>query len=249
MKNVKKLPSKQLEKFSNIFTQLGLVLVLFIVYVALEYQTEQETVAVFEKNVTDCKAIYVKPDADVIFKREPKVIPKAEIVKIAPLLIDEVVKGDNTITEIIFDDTPDELPTIIDIEALVVIKEPEKFNPEDAVPFVNLQNAPVFKGCENLSKEENKVCFDKKMKQFVQRNFDIALANELGLHSGNHKIQTQFIINQKGSIIDVKIRAPHKKLKKEAQRIINKLPKFKPGKQNSRTVKVRYLLPITFKIE
>ena len=248
MKNVKKLPSKQLEKFSNIFTQLGLVLVLFIVYVALEYQTEQKTIVscVF---LDKGSVVNIEPDADVIFKREPKVIPKAEIVKIAPLLIDEVVKGDNTIKEIIFNDTPDELPTIIDIEALVVIKEPEKFNPEDAVPFVNLQNAPVFKGCENLSKEENKVCFDKKMKQFVQRNFDVALANELGLHSGNHRIQTQFIINQKGSIIDVEIRATHKKLKKEAQRIINKLPKFKPGKQNSRTVKVRYLLPITFKIE
>ncbi|ARV15983.1 energy transducer TonB [Polaribacter sp. SA4-12] len=248
MKNVKKLPSKQLEKFSNIFMQLGLVLVLFVVYVALEYKTEQKTIVscVF---LDKGSVVNIEPDADVIFKREPKVIPKAEIVKIAPLLIDEVVKGDNTIKEIIFDDTPDELPTIIDIKALVVVKEPEKFNPEDAVPFVNLQNAPVFKGCENLSKEDNKVCFDKKMKQFVQRNFDISLANELGLHSGNHRIQTQFIINQKGSIIDVEIRAPHKKLKNEAQRIINKLPKFKPGKQNSRTVKVRYLLPITFKIE
>ena len=162
MKNVKKLPSKQLEKFSNIFMQLGLVLVLFIVYVALEYQTEQKTVAVFEKNVTDCKAIYIEPDADVIFTREPKVIPKVEIIKAQPFIIDEVVKGDNTIKEIIFDDTPDELPTIIDIEALVVVKEPEKFNPEDAVPFVNLQNAPVFKGCENLSKEEKRFVLIKK---------------------------------------------------------------------------------------
>ena len=41
MKNLKKLPSKQLEKFSTIFTQLGLVLVLFIVYVTLEHETKQ----------------------------------------------------------------------------------------------------------------------------------------------------------------------------------------------------------------
>jgi len=87
------------------------------------------------------------------------------------------------------------------------------------------------------------------MNQFVQRNFDVSLANELGLHSGKHKIQTQFTINQSGNIIDVRIRAPHKKLEKEAQRIIKKLPKFKSGKQNNRNVKVRYLLPITFKIE
>jgi len=40
MKNFKKAPTKQLEKFSNIFAQLGLVLVLFVVYVSLEHQTE-----------------------------------------------------------------------------------------------------------------------------------------------------------------------------------------------------------------
>ena len=38
MKNLKKVPTKQLEKFSNIFTQLGLVLVLFIVYLTLEHK-------------------------------------------------------------------------------------------------------------------------------------------------------------------------------------------------------------------
>jgi len=42
MKNVKKLPTKQLEKFSTIFTQLGLVLVLFIVYLAIEHETEEK---------------------------------------------------------------------------------------------------------------------------------------------------------------------------------------------------------------
>ena len=247
MKHPKKLPTKQLEKFSNIFTQLGLVLVLFIVYVTLEHQTEQDTVAVFKPDKSN--VVTIEPNTEVIFIREPKVTPKVEIVKASPFLIDEVVKGDNTIKEFIFDEVPAEDPTVIDIDALVVIKEPEDFKPEDAVPFISLQNAPVFKGCEGLSKEENKICFDKKMKQFVQRNFDVGLANELGLHSGKHKIQTQFIINKEGNIIDVKIRAPHKKLEKETKRIIKKLPKFKPGKQNNRTVKVRYLLPIAFKVE
>ena len=246
MKNTKKIPGKQLERFSNIFTQLGLVLVLFIVYITLEHKTEQKTVIGCDFS-DKTKIVYVEPDTEVLYTKATKVIP--EVVKALPFLINEVVKGDNTITEVIIDDTPIENTEIIDIDALIVIKEPETFNIEDAVPFVSLQNAPVFKGCENLSKEENKACFDKKIKQFVQRNFDLELANELGLHSGNHRIQTQFIINQEGNIIDVKIRAPHKKLEKETQRIIKKLPKFKPGKQNNRTVKVRYLLPITFKIE
>ncbi|MEE9408382.1 MAG: energy transducer TonB [Polaribacter sp.] len=246
MKNLKKIPTKQLEKFSNIFTQLGLVLVLFIVYLTLEHQTVQKTAIVFEPERSN--VVYMELDTEILFTKEPKVVPKVEIVKAYPFILDKIEKGDNTIIETIIDVSTEE-PTLIDLDSFVEIDEPEVFKPEDAVPFFNLQNAPVFKGCENLSKEENKICFDKKMKKFVQRNFNAELANELGLHSGKHKIQTQFIINKEGNIIDVKIRAPHKRLEKETQRLINKLPKFKPGKQNNRTVKVRYILPITFSVE
>ena len=248
MKNTKKLPTKQLEKFSNIFTQLGLVLVLFIVYLGLEHQTVQKTVAVFEPDESNVVCVLFPDDErNIIFTKELKVVAKVKVIKMEPFIVDEVVKVENNITDVIFIDTPIDEPILIDINKIVEIKEPPAFI-ED-VDFVNIQNAPVFKGCENLSKEENKVCFDKKMKQFVQRNFDIELANELGLHSGKHKIQTQFIINQEGVIVDVKIRAPHKRLEKETKRIIKKLPKFKPGKQNNRKVKVRYLLPITFSVE
>ena len=57
------------------------------------------------------------------------------------------------------------------------------------------------------------------------------------------------LIDEKGHVIDIKIRAPHKRLKKEMQRLIQKLPKFTPGKQQNRTVRVRYTLPIAFSVE
>ena len=111
-----------------------------------------------------------------------------------------------------------------------------------------IQNAPVFKGCEGLLKEENKKCFDKKMNKFVQRNFNAELVNEVGLSSGKYKIQTQFIIDNKGNVVDIKILAPHARLKKETQQLIEKLPKFTPGKQSNKAVKVRYTLPISFQV-
>ena len=245
MKNMKKLPTKQLEKFSNLFMQLGLVLVLFIVFMALEHKTEQKTIAILKPDKKDI--VYVEPDIDVFFIKEPKVVPKIEIVKAAPFILDEVVKGENNIIENIIDDITVEEPVLIDIDKVVEINIKDEFI-ED-VDFVSIQDAPVFKGCENLSKEKNKICFDKKMKQFVQRNFDVELANEIGLQSGRHKIQTQFVINDKGEVVDIRIRTAYKTLEKEALRIIKKLPKFKPGKQNDRTVKVRYNLPISFSLE
>ncbi|WP_343328294.1 energy transducer TonB [Polaribacter staleyi] len=245
MKNTKKLPTKQLEKFSNLFMQLGLVLVLFIVFVTLEYQTEQKTIVVLKPDKN--KIVYVEPDVDVLFTKQPKVVPQVKVIKAAPFIVDEVVKGDNTIIETIIDNTPIEDPVLIDIDKVVEVYVIDDFI-ED-VDFVSIEDAPVFKGCENLSKKENKICFDKKMKQFVQRNFDVGLATEIGLRSGKHKIQTQFVIDDKGDVVDVMIRTAYKGLEKEALRVIKKLPKFKPGKQNSRTVKVRYNLPIAFRLE
>lgn len=87
------------------------------------------------------------------------------------------------------------------------------------------------------------------MKQFVQRNFNSNIANELGLQAGKKRIGAQFIIDDNGDVVDIRIKAPHKDLEKETERIIKKLPKFKPGKQNNKNVKVRYFLPINFRVE
>lgn len=246
MKNSKKLPTKQLEKFSNIFTQLGLVLVLFIVYISLEHQTEQKSISI--SNVYEPKILYLEPDRVVKFVKEVKPKPKVELPKKAQKLIpDEIKKGNNDLPEVKIFNTTDIDPELINIDKVDVVKIKEDI--KEDVPYDFVQYAPIFKGCENLSKEASKFCFDKKMKQFVTRNFNVELANEIGLRSGKHKIFTQFVIDDKGEVVNIKIRATHKALEKEANRIIRKLPKFKPGKQNTKTVKVRYNLPIAFSIE
>ena len=44
-------------------------------------------------------------------------------------------------------------------------------------------------------------------------------------------------------------RAPHPRLEKEAARVVNMLPKMKPGRQRGRAVVVSYTLPITFLVQ
>lgn len=247
MKNIKKNPKKQLEKFSNIFTQLGLVLVLFIVYVTLEHETEEKSFArepeVFTSN------IYVDPTTEVVFVKEVITEPKVETPPKAVLFLDEEIKVDEKNLEETLLLTPEEKPVILDISTLITADEPVDEPGLETVPFVNIENAPVFKGCEGLSKEENKKCFDEKMLKFVQRNFDVNIANEVGLRAGKYRISTQFIIDDQGNVVDIQIRAPHSKLEKETQELIEKLPKFTPGKQRNKSVKVRYTLPITFRVD
>ena len=248
MKNVKKLPTKQLEKFSTIFTQLGLVLVLFIVYLTLEHKTEIKSVAVLEPEPTD--VVRVAFDEPFEFVREPKLKQQVQTPPSTLFIPDEEIeKVDDNVTETVINLPDDEVPVEIDMDAVVTVDEPKGPEPEETVPFIMIENAPVFKGCEGLSKEENKKCFDKKMMKFVRRNFDADLANDLGLNSGKYRISAQFVIDNKGDVVDVKIRAPHVKMKRETKDLIEKLPKFTPGKQRNKAVKVRYNLPITFRVD
>ena len=249
MKNLNRNSLKRLDKFSNIFTQLGLVVVLFIVYVLLEHKTEQ--IAFIPP--TDNNIINYSPETptEKLFKREEKkkVIKKVEIKQKKTVLDNKVEKVDNDklIKEIFVDEPSQDNPEEIDISKIEEITVTEKIVSD--VPYTFVKNTPIFKGCEGLSEEKNKKCFDKKMKRFVQRHFNSDIANEIGLDSGKKSIGAQFIIDDKGNVIDIKINAPHKELEKETKRIIKKLPKFTPGKQNNKNVKVRYYLPINFRVE
>ena len=247
MKITKKHARKQLEKFSTIFTQLGLVLTLFIVFLALEHETEKE-VAVLKPSSSELYEPVYSFKQPVILKRVEQVTeyPKKKKV-LKEIQKPKVVDNDTEITTVI--EMPVDEP-MIDVTAIPQEKEEEIIDKtEDPISINNVQSTPVFKGCEGLSEEENRKCFERKIQQHVQRNFNSVLAQDVGLSSGKYKILTQFIIDKSGNVTDIQIRAPHTKLEKETDRVVNKIPQFQPGKQNNKEVKVKYTLPILFKVE
>jgi len=87
-----------------------------------------------------------------------------------------------------------------------------------------------------------------KIADFVNKKFNTELAGDLGL-SGRQRINVVFKIDKNGDITGVKSRAPHPALEKEAARVINLLPKMKPGKQRGKSVIVPYSLPIIFVVQ
>ena len=63
------------------------------------------------------------------------------------------------------------------------------------------------------------------------------------------RVIAQFVVDKDGSIQDVKVvRGIHPSLDKEAIRVIEGMPKWKPGKQDGQTVKVKYTIPVSFKL-
>ena len=125
--------------------------------------------------------------------------------------------------------------------------EIEEVDEEDIeVPFAVIEYVPIFPGCEGNNAERRK-CMSQKITKFVQRNFNLNLAGELGL-SGRQRISVIFKIDTNGDVVGVRARAQHPRLEKEAVRVVSLLPKMKPGIQRGRAVIVSYSLPIIFQV-
>ena len=59
-----------------------------------------------------------------------------------------------------------------------------------------------------------------------------------------------FVVERDGSITDVKImRSVDPSLDREAQRVVKAMPKWKPGKQNGSAVRVKYTVPVVFRLQ
>ena len=107
------------------------------------------------------------------------------------------------------------------------------------ISFMSIDKAPTFPGCEKGDRD----CFSKMLQQHFTREFDMKIVNKLGLSSGKKRIFIGFKVDEKGNIIDVKARAPHKKITEEVLKAMGSLPKMIPGEHNGEHVPVKYSIP------
>lgn len=245
MQPFKKHPKKQLEKFSTIFMQLALVFVLFTTYVIIEHTSEQK-LALAETLYQTTDPIYIEDNIlPVVKEKKVKKAIAPKISKKAKKTVLHTIEKVPDITKIIETDLPDLVGEDTKIDNAL-----NHFNPigpidstEEDVPFIVIEDAPVFPGCKG-NKKELKMCFNKKIQKHFARKFDTDLPDELGLSSGGKSVIMLFVIDKTGNIVNIQAKAPHPKLQKEAIRIMKLLPKMKPGMQRGNPVKVTYTLPM-----
>ena len=117
------------------------------------------------------------------------------------------------------------------------------------VPFAIVDQVPIMLSCQEFqTNNELKACMTKNIAKHVSDNFNVLMAKKLGL-TGKQRIAVLFKIDKQGNISEVKARAPHPELEKEAIRIIQLLPQFKPGLHKGQPVIVPYSLPILFEVK
>lgn len=234
----KKNPQLDLRRNSLLYFFVGMTLVLLMAYLALEWKTYYSDdswdigeLKVDEQLIEDATILKIKlPDPP---KPKIQTPPKIEI-KDDDEKIEETVIESNDVNQ----DTE-----IAKVEDVAVAEEDI---PEE-IPFILIENAPIFPGCENEKTEkEKRECFQYQMLKHIQKNFRYPeMAQEMGLEG---RVSVMFTVQTDGSIGNIRLRGPHKSLETEAARIISKLPRLTPGKQRGTAVKVPYSIPITFKL-
>ena len=224
---LKKSPKASLEDKKLTYVLMGLVLVLSICYVAFEW-TEKE-VTKYEVNDTD---FFFEEEIDIqqTTQETPPPPPPPAVQEVEVL---NVVEDDVEVETI-------EINTEDDKDVEVVIAPPVEApveEEEEEVVFMVVETMPEFPGGQQA------------LFKYIEENKKYPIiAKENGIQG---RVICQFVVNKDGSIVDViAIRSSGEpSLDKEAIRVIKSMPKWKPGKQHGKPVRVKYTVPVNFRLQ
>lgn len=226
---IKKTPKADLENRRTLYTEIGLVVALLVVWGAFSYSTKEKAVASLGE---DTQVVEVEDMVPITQETPP---PPPEAPKI-PVLSDQI--------DIVEDDikVDDNFMSLEDdanlgVEIMDYVEEvKEEVVEEEAIPFQLVEEKPSFNGGDANE-------FSKWVNSKLQYP---EIANENGVHG---RVTLQFTVNPDGSVSNVKVlRGVDSSLDKEAVRVVSMSPKWKPGKQRDRAVKVTYTFPVIFQL-
>lgn len=130
-------------------------------------------------------------------------------------------------------------------EQISEMSEDIKREYRNGIPFAEVENVPVFPGCEDAV--DRRACFQEKIQNHIAKNFRYPEeAQENGIQG---RVSIIFMIGSDGNITNIAKRGPDKSLEDETVRIISLLPKMQPGSQDGRKVNVPFAIPINFKLQ
>ena len=229
---LKKSPKADLEKKRTMFFQIGILITLVFVFVAFEWKSTDKGESTIEK----VAGIVVEEEMVPITQAETTPPPPQITV---PVMSDQIEIVDNEIklqTDFTIN-TEDDKRIAVEIVNYVQGAAQEEVIEEEEIPFMIVENKPKFQGSEDQNVFRN----------WVQSRVvypDAAIENGL---SG--RVTVEFTIETDGSVTNVKIlRGVDASLDREAIRVISSSPKWEPGRQRDKTVKVKYSFPVVFEL-
>ena len=223
----KKSPKANLENKKLMFIQIGMIISLLIAWMAFEHKS-------YDKREIDPSLL----NREVVVDEEMVEITKQEEQKPQPV---EVPKQ-TTQLEIVQDDVEvEDIEINAEVDQQEVIEEyvPVEVEEEEVVEqeiFQIVEEMPAFPGGE------------AKLMEYVAKNIKYPqIARETGIQG---RVFVGFVVEPDGSVSNVKVlRGIGGGCDEEAMRVVKSMPKWKPGKQRGKAVRVSYMLPVNFKLQ
>ena len=226
---IKKTEKANLENKKLLFTEIGLIISLLIVFIAFEWTQAEVTVS----NLEDTTEVITEEEIIPITQETPPPPPSAPKI---PILSDQIDIVDDEIE--LEDDMFMNLEDNADlgVEIMDYVEVEEEVVEEEAIPFQLVEEKPSFNGgdANQFSKWVN------------SRLVYPEIAKENGVQG---RVTLQFTVEKDGTVTKVKVlRGVDPSLDKEAVRVVSMSPKWKPGKQRDRAVPVTYTFPVIFQL-
>ena len=224
---IKKSPKADLNNKKGLFLEIGLILALLLTVAAFAYTQRERNVEIIEtsmeiveEEITDITTQDQKP---------PEPPKKVEMQVLSDVL--NVVTNDTKIdTEFDFSEFSEDIEIVQNIEVVEEVAE-------DDAPFIIAEEMPKFQGGDLM-----------KFRSWVQGKLKYPqIAQENGI-SG--KVTLTFVIERDGTLTNIQVmQSPDRSLADEAVRVVGNSPKWEPGQQSNKPVRVKYTLPVVFQIQ
>ena len=227
---IKKTPKADLENKKSTWLLVGYVIVLAFMFIAFEW-TKRDIKIETSQAITDLvfeeEIIPITEQPEQAAPPPPPAAPP--IAETLTIVEDDADVEETTIA------TSEETNQAVEIKYVPVAVEEEE--PEEQTIFEVVEQMPEFPngGMAGLM-------------QYLSKNIKYpTIAQENGTQG---RVTVQFVVNRDGSIVDAKVlRGVDPYLDKEAIRVISSMPKWKPGMQRGKAVRVKYTVPVMFRLQ
>jgi protein TonB len=227
---LKKNPKADLEKMKLIFTEIGLIVALGVVLVAFEWSSTgniNTDFANMQDVVMEEEMIPITQQEEI--KPPPPPPEPVQVTDVINIVEDDVDIDDNLD---IFDSEFRD-----DVAVRIVTFQDEEEDLEEEQVFVVVEDMPGFGGGDS-----------NKFREYIARNLKYPeVAAENGIQG---RVFVQFVVEPDGRVSNVKVvRGVDPALDREAVRVVESSPPWKPGKQRGKPVRVSFTFPIIFVLQ
>ena len=230
---IKKDPQVDLEPRKTTYVLTGLVSILAILFIAFEW-----TNATYHTLNLGAGDAVMEEEEEIVMTVQntpPPPPPPPPMPDVIEQLT--VVEDDVEVAEIEMQTAEDDANTIVEIVQAVEETGPvEEEDAEANTIFTVVEDEPEFPGGQ------------KALMEYIAKNLRYpAFAAENGIQG---RVTLSFVVEKDGSVTDIQeMRSPSEDLTKEAIRVVKSMPKWKPGKQRGKPVRVKFMLPVTFRLQ